>query len=661
MGCCFSKHSSKEVTHSPESTSVRKLQETATVALDEKQCLPLVADSLSAPVPVKPPASASPKQSSPAYGPVSLPSAETLKEKSEKHNAEYTVPLNSPKKEASSPSKGSQNFPPSPRKKSARKTEDEDCLQPKLPSSAKKEWLSQAVAATVSSKVASNRNSSSSRDPSPVEVSRARVRPSSPMKRSPSVKEPQDGPHLTRSSSGKASSPSRAGAYGSAKTQGDKRDAAEEGMRGRPLHRRSLSKESFADAAAHKRSASRDSAADVSSSDVRKPSPPKKIPTFVPSAEANMLNKRPASKEDPLCESRLSAKNSGHRKIPNQESSSANLAPRGRSPVLRTSNAQLTEVDNSNANTRTARRKEKFPLRRTSNGLTTPQSMTKIIERHADVSINSDNPSLCQSDHAPSKAKDFSRTRKVGDRLPLKEISDNSSFQGKSTATKQGFRECAGVIAKARDEVPSIETSENALRVGKAYPKAKPDQAVITATNFADKFDKHREHSLEVKAENLVLEGKSVLGAFKALEEFRMKQDSVNPDVGKGVEGEMRYSHQFASKSLIQSLHAENEKGLCERENSHQTQEFQRMSTKRSCEPFLFPDVQSLLMPESEGMEFDGGLTMPASISKACSILRAVADLNMGTSIYSKKKGSQDEIEQPNLLSFQFGGRDPQK
>ena len=67
------------------------------------------------------------------------------------------------------------------------------------------------------------------------------------------------------------------------------------------------------------------------------------------------------------------------------------------------------------------------------------------------------------------------------------------------------------------------------------------------------------------------------------------------------------------------------------------------LSSKRSsCEPFVFPDVQS------------GGLAIPASVSKACSILKAVADLNMGggSSMYSKE--TRDEIEKPNLSSFQF-------
>jgi hypothetical protein len=67
---------------------------------------------------------------------------------------------------------------------------------------------------------------------------------------------------------------------------------------------------------------------------------------------------------------------------------------------------------------------------------------------------------------------------------------------------------------------------------------------------------------------------------------------------------------------------------------------------KRSFEPFVFPDVQSGVL----------NLTIPPSVSKACSILKAVADLNMGgggsLSMYAKE--TRDEFEKPNLSSFQF-------
>ena len=92
-----------------------------------------------------------------------------------------------------------------------------------------------------------------------------------------------------------------------------------------------------------------------------------------------------------------------------------------------------------------------------------------------------------------------------------------------------------------------------------------------------------------------------------------------------------------------------------------------RSTNKRSCEPFLFPDVQSLLLMQesldnNEGSNMEGGegavrVTMPASISKACSILKAVADLNMGVLYPQRKDKSNVEenyIERPNLSSFQF-------
>ena len=95
-----------------------------------------------------------------------------------------------------------------------------------------------------------------------------------------------------------------------------------------------------------------------------------------------------------------------------------------------------------------------------------------------------------------------------------------------------------------------------------------------------------------------------------------------------------------------------------------------RSTNKRSCEPFLFPDVQSLLLMQenldsNEGSNMEGGgavrVTMPASISKACSILKAVADLNMGVLYPQRKDRSNVEeiyIERPNLSSFQFGDGD---
>lgn len=303
-------------------------------------------------------------------------------------------------------------------------------------------------------------------------------------------------------------------------------------------------------------------------------------------------------------------------------------------------------------------------------------SSTRITDRNADLSINSDTMSVS---HFDLKGKDAAaRTRKPSTRLPLKDISDNSSYHIKSATSKQAAKENAGIPTKTRDEKPfQKETSTNEVPLKKETSTNEVPLQEETTKNYtpfgkydekamldlADDFTDCGKDPLEVRAENLVMGGKSVLSAFKALEEYRLKYSTLNLESHKGFEEDVWYSrkllHATDKENLSQPLQGGGMEKHAQKENVQQAEELPRSrSTKRSCEPFLFPDVRSLLMSENEGMQLDEGLTMPASISKACSILRAVADLNMGTSMYPKTKETQDEIERPNLLSFQFGEGD---
>eukprot|EP00250_Pteridium_aquilinum_P035671 c9792_g1_i1 orf=415-2766(-) len=516
--------------------------------------------------------------------------------------------------------------------------------------------MSAAEAPTaVAGKAVSSRSNSLSRDMSPVEPARAKARPSSPLKRSPSIKDhagAADGPRLTRTSSGKVSSPNRAGLH-----------AAErhESMKARPLHKQSLSKEFLmdpsADPCAHKRSSSRDSVSEFSAEIIRKPSPPKKTPVVV--ASSTSLSSLDANRLVAKRPSTPSKENVTTNKPINQEPSS--MARGGRTPAQRSLSAAVHEPDNPTAgnNNRNGRRKEKSPLRRTCNGMASLHSSTRIGDRNADLSINSDTTAV------DLLGKDMAaRTRKSGTRIPLKEISDNSI---KVTLSKQGAKETNGPPIKARDELPvqkgSVahelnlkgETAPGHESLGKMDEKAMLD----LASNLND----YVKDPLEVKAENLVMGGKSVLSAFKALEEYRLKYSNLNLESRKGTEETAWYSrqqpHDTDKENFSQPLQGSEMEKARPKANPLQAQDLPRSrSTKKSCEQFFFPDVQSLLMSENEGMQLEGGLTMPASISKACSILRAVADLNMGTPMYPKKKETQDEIERPNLLSFQFGEGD---
>ncbi|KAI5066906.1 hypothetical protein GOP47_0017434 [Adiantum capillus-veneris] len=505
-----------------------------------------------------------------------------------------------------------------------------------------------ADAPPLTNKTAPSRTNSLSRDLSPVELSRARARPSSPLKRSPSIKDhsgaaPDGPPRLIRSSSGKVSSPNRAGLQAA-----ERHDS----MKSRALHKQSHSKEYIpdpvADPSAHKRSSSRETVSEFSAEIIRRPSPPKKTPIVVPSSmssssfEGGRLNvKRPSTP---------SKENLSLHKSSNQEPSS--IAKGGKVSAQRSLSIAVHESENltTSSNNRNGKRKEKSPLRRTCNGMATS---TRNTDRMADVSINSDTTVASQFDLV---GKDqAARTRRPPSRIPLKELNDNTT---RSFSSRLGTKEKIGAAAKAND-AHDLQVKEERT---KGYPSVgKTDEKV--ACDFPNSLNDYVKDSLEVKAESLVMGGNSVLSAFKALEEYRMKYSNSNSETYQGAEEDAWYSrpqpYTVDKEHFSQPLQGSEMGKALPKTNSQQAQELPRSrSAKKSCEQFFFPDVQSLLASENEGFQLDGGMAMPASISKACSILRAVADLNMGTSTYPKKKEVQDEIERPNLLSFQFGEGD---
>ncbi|MCO5550149.1 hypothetical protein L7F22_003631 [Adiantum nelumboides] len=497
----------------------------------------------------------------------------------------------------------------------------------------------------LANRTAPSRTNSLSRDLSPVELSRAKARPSSPLKRSPSIKDhssaaPDGPPRLARSSSGKVSSPNRVG------LQAVERH---ESQKARPFHKQSHSKEYLADPVcdllAHKRSSSRETVSEFSAEIIRKPSPPKKTHVVVASSmsssslDGGRLNaKRPSTSKDNLSLHKPSV----------QESSS--IFKGGKVSAQRSLSVAVHDSENliTSTNSRHGKRKEKSPLRRPSNGTATTNS-----DRTADLSINSDTTAASQFE---LMGKDLTRTRRPASRIPLKELTDNTM---RSLSLRPGIQESSGGASKKGDDAHEVQLKEE---FSKSHPfLGKADEKV--ACDFSNTLSDYVKDPLEVKAESLVMGGKSVLSAFKALEEYRMKYCTSNLESNQVTEEDSWYSrpqHYDADKeNFSQPLKGSEMGKALPKNNFQQTQELPRSrSAKKSCEQFFFPDVQSLLASENEGFQLEGGLAMPASISKACSILRAVADLNMGTSMYPKKKESQDEIERPNLLSFQFGEGD---
>jgi hypothetical protein len=289
------------------------------------------------------------------------------------------------------------------------------------------------------------------------------------------------------------------------------------------------------------------------------------------------------------------------------------------------------------------------------------------------------------------------RTKKLATRLPLKDISDNSTNHvlDNPTFSKHAVKESTG-MRLSDDKAQDLKDAANCNVVNsmKANPLSDNNDAKLKTVmlDLGQDFDVGSKDPLEMKAESLVMGGKSVLSAFRALEEYRLKYANLNLEPGNDAsrDDDVLYSRLHhrpiarEKESFSQPL-AQGETAMAGgiheiRENipGHEEQVKEvpltrsRSANKRSCEPFLFPDVQSLLMmPETldgeegnmEGEEGAVRVTMPASISKACSILKAVADLNKGTCVVypqRKEKSHVEEnyIERPNLLSFQFGDGD---
>ena len=271
-------------------------------------------------------------------------------------------------------------------------------------------------------------------------------------------------------------------------------------------------------------------------------------------------------------------------------------------------------------------------------------------------------------------------------------MSNNSAnhAHGKPTPLKHIAKENASMQVKMSDEKVQIlkdtsngeVTSPVKANTGSIDHEANVKTAVL---DLEQDFVVGSKDPLEVKAESLVMGGKSVLSAFRALEEYRLKYSNLNldPHKGESCDDDVLYSrhhrpHAREKESFSQPL-AQGGSALDGgvHENISEYDDVQardevlltrsRSTNKRSCEPFLFPDVQSLLLMQesldnNEGSNMEGGegavrVTMPASISKACSILKAVADLNMGVLYPQRKDKSNVEenyIERPNLSSFQF-------
>ncbi|KAH7332051.1 hypothetical protein KP509_20G065800 [Ceratopteris richardii] len=501
-----------------------------------------------------------------------------------------------------------------------------------------------------------SRTNSMPRDLSPAEILRSnKARPFSPLKKSPSIKDatgpPTEGPYLMRSSSGKVSSPIRTGICSTERPDISK---------ARVLHKQSLSKEHIMNAASelstHKRSSSKDSVLEYSSDIIRKPSPPKKSSFVVPSsASSSVIDAGRLNMRRPLTPSK---DNVSLHKFINQDPSAGKA---GKSSAQRSLNTSVDDSDSLISGTnKNLRRRDRSPLRRGSNGMTSLHSSARNNDRIADISINSDTSA---ASHFELVGKDIStRTRRATARAPLKEVNDNVK---KALSLKPAAKENGSTAEKTRDifSVPKDDFQQPRLKENLAKFGKVDEKALDSLPNNLAGYVKD---PLEMKAENLVMGGKSVLSAFKALEEYKLKHSMPSSELHQGgAEEDVWYSreHSYAADkdNFSQPLQSSKDmlKGL-QRSNLQESHGLPRSrSTKRSCEQFLFPDAQSLLLSENHhGLQLEGGMAIPASISKACSILRAVADLNMGNPTYTKRKEEQNEIEMPNLLSFQFGEGD---
>ncbi|KAH7387335.1 hypothetical protein KP509_16G017300 [Ceratopteris richardii] len=508
-------------------------------------------------------------------------------------------------------------------------------------------------APTVKGNIPDTRTNSLSRDVSPIEILRtSKPRTSSPLRRSPATKDTTilitDGPRLLRNASGKASSPNRAGYYASER---------HETVKARPSHKQSHSREHFMDPVSeistHRRTSSKESTSEFNIDIIRRPSPPKKTPIVVAtcasssSSDAARINtKRP---------SKPSKENSSFHKSIMQEPSFVTKG--GKNPGQRNLDAAVNEIDSLACNNnRNGRRREKSPPRRISTGVAPFLSSTRSNDRNADLSINSD---TTLASHFDPMGKDMAaRTKKPVSRAPLKEISNVNSSLPSRSRIKENHKSVPKASESFREETDALSLPKDEYLInGNAVPEKNNVQALC---DFSTNLNDCVKDPLETKAENLVMEGKSVLSAFKALEEYRLKYSYLNVEPHQDGNENLSYSrlqpYAAPKESCSQPLQGSLDMGKGPLKSAvRESHESPRLpSTKKSGEQFLFSDVQSLLISEKRSQP-EGGMAMPPSISKACSILRAVADLNMGNTVYSKMSEVQDEIERPNLLSFQFG------